>query len=84
MVGTQTFGKGIVQNIIPLKDGSAVKMTVSRYFTPDGICIHGEGIAPDVEVELPAALQDETEIPEEEDVQLQEALHVVREKMEKE
>lgn len=84
LVGTQTFGKGIVQNIIPLKDGSAVKMTVSRYFTPDGICIHGEGIAPDVEVELPAALQDEAEIPEEEDVQLQEALYVVREKMEQE
>lgn len=51
IIGTTTFGKGIVQSIIPLKDGSAVKLTTSEYFTPDGIGIHGTGIEPDVIVE---------------------------------
>jgi carboxyl-terminal processing protease len=53
IIGTQTFGKGIVQSIIPLGDGTAVKLTVSSYFTPNGRNIHGEGIAPDQVVELP-------------------------------
>ena len=51
IVGTQTFGKGIVQTIMALGDGSAVKVTVSRYFTPKGVCIHGVGITPDEVVE---------------------------------
>ena len=51
IIGTTTFGKGIVQSVIPLKDGSAVKLTTSEYFTPDGIAIHGTGIEPDVVVE---------------------------------
>ena len=50
LVGTTTFGKGIVQKTYPLGDGSAVKMTVSKYYTPNGVNIHGEGISPDVEV----------------------------------
>ncbi len=49
LVGTTTFGKGIVQSIITLEDESAVKVTVSRYFTPKGNNIHGIGIEPDVE-----------------------------------
>lgn len=48
LVGTTTFGKGIVQQIIPFKDGSAVKLTISSYFTPKGRNIHGTGIEPDV------------------------------------
>ena len=52
VVGTQTFGKGIVQSLIPLSDGSAVKLTTSHYYTPGGLDIHGKGISPDVEVEL--------------------------------
>lgn len=52
IIGTQTFGKGIVQSIIPLGDGTAVKLTVSSYFTPNGRNIHGEGITPDQVVEL--------------------------------
>ena len=81
LVGTKTFGKGIVQNIIPLEDGSAVKMTVSRYFTPDGICIHEEGIEPDLEVELPEELESKAVLTQEEDVQLQEAIKAVEEKI---
>lgn len=51
LVGTTTFGKGIVQQIIPFKDGSAVKMTISSYFTPNGRDIHGVGIEPDITIE---------------------------------
>ena len=53
IVGTQSFGKGIVQSVIPIiQDLSGIKVTSSRYFTPKGVCIHGIGITPDVEVEL--------------------------------
>lgn len=50
IVGETTFGKGIVQTIIPLSDGSALKMTTSRYYTPNGTCIHGIGIVPDIQI----------------------------------
>lgn len=52
LVGTTTFGKGIVQQIVPYKDGSAVKITISSYFTPKGRNIHGIGIEPEVECEF--------------------------------
>lgn len=52
LVGTTTFGKGIVQQIIPFRDGSAVKVTISAYYTPNGNNIHGIGIEPDIEVEF--------------------------------
>ncbi|MBM3254491.1 MAG: peptidase S41, partial [Candidatus Omnitrophica bacterium] len=51
IVGTKTFGKGSVQTVIPLRDGSAIRLTTSKYFTPLGRSIHGEGIIPDVVVE---------------------------------
>ena len=56
LVGTTTFGKGIVQKVINLSDGSAIKLTVSSYFTPNGNNIHGIGIEPDVEVAFDAEL----------------------------
>lgn len=52
LVGTTTFGKGIVQQIIALEDDSAVKLTISSYYTPNGRNIHGTGIEPDVECEF--------------------------------
>lgn len=52
IVGTRSFGKGIVQNLIPLSDGSALKITTQHYYTPSGFDLHGKGIEPDVEVEL--------------------------------
>ncbi|BDF57944.1 peptidase S41 [Christensenellaceae bacterium] len=52
LVGTRTFGKGIVQQLYPLGDGSAVKLTVSAYFTKSGTPIQGEGLSPDVEVTM--------------------------------
>lgn len=51
LIGTKTFGKGIVQSIRRLADGSAIKLTTARYFTPNGENIHGEGIQPDIELE---------------------------------
>ncbi|OGX38825.1 MAG: hypothetical protein A3C53_06965 [Omnitrophica WOR_2 bacterium RIFCSPHIGHO2_02_FULL_68_15] len=48
LLGVKTFGKGSVQTVIPLKDGSAVRLTTSKYYTPSGRAIHGEGIIPDV------------------------------------
>ena len=52
LVGTTTFGKGIVQTVSSLRDGSAVKLTISAYYTPNGVNIHGTGIEPDVVVEF--------------------------------
>lgn len=52
LVGEKTFGKGSVQNIIKLPNGGAIKLTIAKYFTPNGICIHTKGIEPDVEVKL--------------------------------
>ena len=51
IMGTTTYGKGIVQQLLPLSDGTCVKLTVSEYFTPKGRSIHGTGVEPDIEVE---------------------------------
>ncbi|MCL2564843.1 MAG: S41 family peptidase [Defluviitaleaceae bacterium] len=78
IVGEQTFGKGLVQNVFPLDDGSAVKLTVARYYSPKGISIHGEGITPDyvvpMEPELSARI---TALTIEEDIQLLKAVDVM-------
>ena len=83
LVGTTSFGKGIVQSIIPFSDGTAVKVTVSQYFTPRGVCIHGTGVTPDVEVELNEELLQQVVIEHEDDNQLQEAIKVLKEEMKK-
>lgn len=70
LIGTQTFGKGIVQSLFPLSDGSAVKITVSRYYTPEGNNIHEVGIEPDIVLEP-------GEDPQE-DIQLLKAIEVLR------
>lgn len=77
LIGTNTYGKGIVQRVIGLSDGSAVKLTISNYFTPNGENIHGKGIAPDIEIELDydAYLEDRT------DNQLNCALDYLKEKL---
>ena len=77
LVGTTTFGKGIVQNLYPLKDGSAIKMTVAKYFTPSGYDLHEKGIQPDVEVELDAELAARGYYTLEEDNQVQKAIEVL-------
>lgn len=83
LVGTKSFGKGIVQSIFPLQDGSAIKLTVAKYYTPNGICIHGTGIEPDVTVELPDSLKNPLNITKKQDTQLKKAIEVLKEKMQK-
>lgn len=51
LIGTTTYGKGVVQNTFPFNDGSALKLTIASYYTPSGECIQGTGIVPDVELE---------------------------------
>jgi carboxyl-terminal processing protease len=53
VIGTQTFGKGSVQTIIPLSDGSGLRLTTAKYYTPKGRSIHGKGVTPDIIVEQP-------------------------------
>ncbi|MDR1539117.1 MAG: S41 family peptidase [Clostridiales bacterium] len=80
LVGEKTFGKGIVQNLFKLSDGSAIKVTVAKYYTPSGVCIHGEGIVPDYVVEMPEELAiNLSSLSESEDVQLQKAIEVLSE-----
>ena len=52
LLGETTFGKGSVQTIIPLSDGSALRLTTSKYYTPNGESIHEKGVDPDIRVEL--------------------------------
>jgi carboxyl-terminal processing protease len=81
IVGTTSFGKGIVQSVYPFNDGTAVKLTISKYYTPNGRNIHGTGIKPDVEVELDEKMQKEVVIPVEKDNQLQKAITLLKKKM---
>lgn len=76
IVGTQSYGKGVVQQIFDLKDGTSVKLTIAEYFTPKGRNIHGTGITPDVEVEYEVNEEDP-----EADNQLDKAVEALRGKM---
>lgn len=76
LVGTTTFGKGIVQVPIKQKDGSALKVTISKYYTPNGENIHGTGIKPDVEVEYPTELK-EKEYSRSTDPQFEKAIEIM-------
>ena len=77
LVGKKTYGKGIVQNVIPLDDGSGIKLTIADYYTRGGNNIHLKGIEPDIEVEMDTEkyLEDKT------DTQLEKAIETVLEKM---
>ncbi len=79
LVGTTTYGKGIVQSVIPLDDGSAIKLTIAKYFTPNGNDIHEKGIKPDYEVELPDGRTNAVNLDRAEDTQLQKAEEVIAE-----
>lgn len=81
LVGTTTFGKGIVQQIMSFRDGSAIKLTISAYFTPNGNNIHGIGIEPDVPCEFDSKAYYGSE--EHPDNQLEKAKEVLREKMDR-
>ena len=81
LVGTRTFGKGVVQSVIDFPDGSGLKVTTARYFTPSGECIHGVGIEPDVEIELDEDVVTRyglNNLPHEQDAQLQKAIELIQ------
>ncbi|HJC46617.1 MAG TPA: S41 family peptidase [Candidatus Lachnoclostridium pullistercoris] len=73
LVGTTTFGKGIVQSVIPFTDGDAIKITTAHYFTPSGFDLHGKGLEPDIEVELSEELMQQAAVEPEDDNQVQAA-----------
>lgn len=80
LVGTKSFGKGVVQNVIDFPDGSGLKVTTARYYTPSGECIHEVGIEPDVFVELDedaVTLYGINNLPHEKDAQLQKAIEIL-------
>lgn len=79
LVGENTYGKGIVQRMFPLEDGSAIKLTIAKYFTPKGNDIHKIGIKPDVEVELDIEAYRESK--GEKDNQLDAAINNILEKL---
>lgn len=82
LIGTKTFGKGLVQTTYGFSDGTGLKVTIARYFTPSGVCIHGEGIKPDIEVKLDEKYKDVSvsAVPREDDVQLMKAKEVLSNK----
>lgn len=77
LVGTTTYGKGIVQKIFTYEDGSAAKITVSKYYTPNGYNIHGVGIEPDRVVEWDSEMFQDTGV----DNQLEEAIRILKEEL---
>lgn len=79
VVGEKSYGKGIVQRVYPFVDGSGMSMTVAKYFTPDGVCIHEIGIEPDYVVEMPEKYEGmyAISVPREDDIQLQKAIELL-------
>ncbi|NMA01199.1 MAG: S41 family peptidase [Clostridia bacterium] len=79
LVGNTTFGKGIVQNVYFLSDGAGLKLTTAKYLTPNERDIHGKGVKPDIEVNLPVFVSGQEEFIE--DTQFIEALRLIEEKI---
>ena len=78
LVGTKTYGKGIIQELHQLSDGSGLKITVSEYYTPNHNAIHKIGITPDVEIDLSEDVKQQTTIQEKDDNQLQKAIEILK------
>lgn len=77
-VGTTTYGKGVIQQILKLSDGSGLKVTIEEYQTPNRSKIHKIGIAPDEEVKLPDSVTNVLNVTESEDTQLQKAIEMLK------
>jgi carboxyl-terminal processing protease len=78
VIGITTYGKGVIQTVISLSDGSGLKITTAEYFTPNGTAIHGIGIVPDTEVELPDTVTSIYSVSRENDTQLNKAIEVLK------
>ncbi|MFZ5989168.1 MAG: S41 family peptidase [Bacillota bacterium] len=85
LIGTKTFGKGLVQAVVNLDDGSGLKVTIARYFTPSGECIQDKGIEPHIVIDLDKKYLETpvSQVPMEEDAQLKKALEVLNEQITK-
>ena len=81
LIGTTTFGKGIVQTIFPLSDGDALKLTTAKYFTPNGNYIHEVGIEPDIELEYEYLDPEGTEYDRQYDNQILKAIEVLKQEL---
>ncbi len=81
IVGTKTFGKGIVQALFPFYDGSGMSITIANYYSPKGVCIHGVGIEPDIVVEMDEEYSKfyASSVPHELDNQLKKAIEILNE-----
>lgn len=77
-VGTTTYGKGVIQQILRISDGSGLKVTIEEYQTPNKNKIHKVGIKPDEEVKLPETIENVLNIKENEDTQLQKAIEMLK------
>lgn len=74
IIGTRTYGKGVIQTVIPLSDGSGLKVTTAEYFTPNGTEINKKGITPDIEVKLPETVKSIYAVKDEDDTQIKKAI----------
>lgn len=80
LVGTKTYGKGVIQELHQLSDGSGLKITTNEYFTPSRKTINKTGIEPDVEIDLSDEAKTKLQLTEKDDTQLQKAIEVLKEK----
>lgn len=78
LVGNTTYGKGVIQTVYPLKDGSGLKITTDEYYTPNHNKINKVGIEPTLKVEIPEELKQITNLPLEQDIQLQKAIEELK------
>lgn len=78
VVGTKTYGKGIIQSVLSLRDGSGIKITTASYYTPNGDKIHEVGITPDEVVELPDDVENSYAVTDEQDTQLKKAIDMLK------
>lgn len=78
IIGTTTYGKGVIQQLLTLKDGSGLKVTIEEYYTPDRTKINGVGIEPDEKVELPESVSNPLLVEDVDDTQLQKAIEILK------
>ena len=80
IVGEKSYGKGVIQELLTLKDGSGLKITTNEYYTPNRNKINKVGITPDIEVVLSDELKEKLILEEKEDTQLQKAIEILKKK----
>ena len=78
LIGVKTYGKGVIQTVYPLSDGSGLKITTNEYYTPKRNKINKIGIEPTIEIELPEEWQNMANVPNEEDTQLKKAIEELK------